>query len=51
MELLWEGADFTLYRGRERGNQTPVLAVALAVNNRRLRVRRLLEHEYRSQPN
>ena len=27
LEPLREGADFTLYRGRERGNQMPILAV------------------------
>ena len=28
LERLREGADFTVYRGRQRGNPTPVLAVA-----------------------
>jgi hypothetical protein len=26
LEPLRDGADFTLYRGRERGNQMPILA-------------------------
>ncbi len=30
LEPLREGADFTLYRGRQHGNLSPVLAVALA---------------------
>ena len=30
LEPLREAADFTLYRGRERGNQMPILAVAVA---------------------
>jgi predicted ATPase/transcriptional regulator with GAF, ATPase, and Fis domain len=46
MEPLREGADFTLYRGRERGNQTPVLAVALAAEQPSPQSIRLLEHEY-----
>ena len=46
MEPLREGADFTLYRGRERGNQTPVLAVALAAEQPSPQSVRLLEHEY-----
>jgi|HubBroStandDraft_6_1064221.scaffolds.fasta_scaffold95500_1 hypothetical protein len=28
LEPLCQGADFTLYRGREHGNQMPILAVA-----------------------
>jgi predicted ATPase/transcriptional regulator with GAF, ATPase, and Fis domain len=46
MEPLREGADFTLYRGRECGNQTPVLAVALAAEQPSPQSVRLLEHEY-----
>jgi hypothetical protein len=46
MERLREGADFTLYRGRERGNQTPVLAVAPAAEQPSPENARLLEHEY-----
>jgi hypothetical protein len=30
LEVLREGADFTLYRGRQQGNPSPVLALALA---------------------
>ena len=29
LEPLREGADFTLYRGRQQGNPSPVLVVAL----------------------
>jgi hypothetical protein len=29
LEPLREGADFTLYRGRQHGNSSPVLGVAL----------------------
>jgi hypothetical protein len=29
LETLREGAEFTLYRGRQDGNPLPVLAVAL----------------------
>ena len=28
LEPLREGADFTLYRGRQHGNPSPVLAIA-----------------------
>ena len=30
LEPIREGADFTLYRGKERGNSMPILAVAVA---------------------
>jgi hypothetical protein len=30
LEPLREGPNFTLYRGRQRGNPSPVLALALA---------------------
>jgi hypothetical protein len=30
LEPIREGTDFTLYRGRERGNPIPILAVAVA---------------------
>jgi hypothetical protein len=30
LEILREGREFTVYRGRQRGNPLPVLAVALA---------------------
>jgi len=46
LEQLREGADFTLYRGRERGNQTRVLAVALASEHPSSQSLRRLEHEY-----
>jgi predicted ATPase/transcriptional regulator with GAF, ATPase, and Fis domain len=46
LELLREGADFTLYRGRQRGNPTPVLAVALAAELPLPQSLRRLEHEY-----
>ena len=45
LEPLREGADFTLYRGRERGNQMPILAVAAAEQPSPRSLRRL-EHEY-----
>ena len=28
LETLREGSDFTLYRGRQNGNSSPVLAIA-----------------------
>ena len=28
LEPLREGADFTVYRGRRRGNPSPILAIA-----------------------
>jgi hypothetical protein len=43
---LREGADFTLYRGRQQGNASPVLAVALAVERTSPQGLRRLEHEY-----
>src|SRR5260370_10463653 len=43
---LREGADFTLYRGRQRGNSSPVLAVALAAEQPSPQGLRLLDHEY-----
>ena len=51
MEPLREGAEFTLYRGREHGNQTPVLAVAWPLNSRLLRVSGCSNTNTRSQPN
>jgi len=44
LEPLREGADFTLYRGRERGNEMPILAVAAEQPS--LQSLRRLEHEY-----
>jgi serine/threonine protein kinase len=43
---LREGADFTLYRGRQRGNAAPVLAVALAEELPSPRSLRRIEHEF-----
>jgi hypothetical protein len=45
LELLREGASFTLYRGRQYGN-TPRLAVVLAAEQPSPRIIRRLEHEY-----
>ena len=46
LESLREGADFTLYRGRQRDNAAPVLAVALAEKQPSPQTRRRLEHEF-----
>jgi serine/threonine protein kinase len=46
LELLREGGDRTLYRGRQHGNPSPVLAVALAAEMPSPRSLRRLEHEY-----
>ncbi|HEY1984756.1 MAG TPA: sigma 54-interacting transcriptional regulator [Terracidiphilus sp.] len=46
LELLREGAEFTLYRGREGRNQMPVLAVAPASEQPSPQSLRRLEHEY-----
>ena len=46
LEPLREGADFTLYRGRQHGNPSPVLAVALAAEQPSPQGLRRLEHEY-----
>ena len=46
LEPLWEGADFTLYRGLQHGNPSPVLAVALAAEQPSPQSLRRLEHEY-----
>jgi hypothetical protein len=46
LELLREGASFTLYRGRQHGNPSPVLAVALAAEMPSPQSLRRLEHEY-----
>jgi PAS domain S-box-containing protein len=43
---LREGPDFTLYRGREHGNTSPVLAVALSAEQPSPQGLRRLEHEY-----
>src|ERR1700723_3458307 len=41
-----EGADFTLYRGRQHGNPSPVLVVALTGEQPSPQSLRRLEHEY-----
>jgi len=46
LEPLHEGADFTLYRCRERGNNTPILAVMVSAEQPSLQSLRRLEHEY-----
>ena len=46
LEPLREGADFTLYRGRQHGNPSPILAVALAAEQPSPQSIQRLEHEY-----
>src|SRR6266851_2284124 len=46
LEPLREGADFTLYRGRQHGNASPVLAIALTAERPSPQSLRRLEHEY-----
>ena len=46
LEPLREGADFTLYRGRQRGNPSPVLVVALTAEQPSPQDLRRLKHEY-----
>ncbi|WP_245272685.1 ATP-binding sensor histidine kinase [Mesorhizobium sp. LNHC221B00] len=46
LEVLREGPEFTLYRGKELGNQTPILAVSVAAEQPSLQSIRRLEHEY-----
>jgi serine/threonine protein kinase len=46
LEPLREEADFTLYRGRERGNQMPILAMAATAEEPTPQCLRRLEHEY-----
>ena len=43
---LREDSDFTLYRGRQQGNASPILAVALAAVQPSPQSLRRLEHEY-----
>src|SRR6202166_4765484 len=43
---LREGADFTLYRGRQHGNPSPILVVALTREQPSPQSLRWLEHEY-----
>jgi hypothetical protein len=46
LEPLREGPDFTLYRGWQHGNPSPVLVVALTAEQRSPQGLRRLEHEY-----
>jgi len=46
LKPLRQGADFTLYRGRQQGNASPVLAVALTGEHPSPQSLRRLEHEY-----
>ena len=46
LEPIRDGSDFTLYRGRERGNSTPVLAVAVAAEQPSPQALQRLEYEY-----
>ena len=46
LEPLRESADFTLYRGQQQGNSSPVLALALAAEQPSAQDLRRLEHEY-----
>jgi predicted ATPase/signal transduction histidine kinase len=46
LETLREGRDFTLYRGRQHGNPSPVLVVALTAEQPSPQDLRRLEHEY-----
>ncbi len=46
LEPLRERADFTLYRGRQHGNPSPVLAIAPSAEHPSPQSLRRLEHEY-----
>jgi PAS domain S-box-containing protein len=46
LKPIREGGEFTLYRGRQRGNPSPVLVVALAAEQPLPESLRRLEHEY-----
>ena len=46
LEPVREEADFTLYRGRERGTQMPILAVAASAEQPSPQSLRRLEDEY-----
>ena len=46
LEPLREGADFTLYRGRQHGHPSPILAVALAEEQPSSQSLRRIEHEF-----
>jgi len=43
---LREGADFTLYRGRQHGNPSPILAIALCAEQPSPQSLLRFEHEY-----
>ena len=43
---LREGSDFTLYRGRQDGNPSPILVMALTREQPSPQSLRRLEHEY-----
>jgi len=43
---LRQGAEFTLYRGRQHGNPSPVLAIALTAEHPSPQSLQRLEHEY-----
>ena len=46
LEPLREGADFILYRGRQHGNPSPVLALAVSAKQPSTQSLRRLDHEY-----
>ena len=46
LEPIREGADFTFYRGRQHGNPSPILAIALSAKQPSPQSLRRLEHEY-----
>ena len=46
LEPIRDGAGFTLYRARQRGNEIPLLVVAPAAEQPLLQSLRRLEHEY-----
>src|SRR5882762_11050820 len=46
LEPIREGPDFTLYRGRQHGNPSPVLAVTIAAEDSSPQSLRRLEYEY-----
>src|SRR5580693_1813440 len=46
LEAIREGAEFTLYRARERGNPSPILVVAPAAEQPLPQSLQRLEHEY-----
>src|SRR5271166_2220720 len=46
LEPIRDGAEFTLYRGRQRGNPSPLLVVAPTAEQPLPQSLRRLEHEY-----